>query len=202
MGLPREFDVALVAEDGNASRSSPSCGHLEVDEFTARVGRCVDPQAECPLGVGVGDLVEGGVRHRPAAGQRGTHRVRRVTHRRVQHCVAFGGAQVQPLRHARNELLGADARRDLGAGLDGDADAPCEPPRRRLTKGERADRRWIPSLGVTRGQRSDDGRGRRVARCADREIDTTSRQFRGHRRELVESVVRIRRGDEARHRST
>ena len=73
--VPRELDVALVGQHGHPVPAAPRRRRAQVVDSAGRVARRVDPHAEGPLGVLGGDVVEIGVGHRPAPGQRGAHRV-------------------------------------------------------------------------------------------------------------------------------
>ena len=153
------------------------------------VGRSDRGEVERTVGVG---------RHRdrPATGQDRAHLVGRVRHRRIQHGVAVGSPQAQPLRQRPDELLGPDAGADLG-DRHGDVEAPTDPPLRRGAQLERTDARRVPAFGARRAQGGEHRVRWRIDRGADREVDQPAVESLGERLEPVEAVVRIRGRHEA-----
>ena len=99
------------------------------------------------------------------------------------------------MRGGGDELLRADARRDVGErGLD--AETPVQPASNGVSQWLATDRCRIAALAVARCQCRDHVGSRRVARGADREVDHTAVEGRRQWGQSVESVVGVWRGDE------
>ena len=107
-----------------------------------------------------------------------------------------GDPQPQPLRQRADELLGADARGDLGDGHL-DAEPTVQPAPHGRSQLGRADARRVAPFAVRRRERAHDSGGRRVARRADRQVHQPTGLRRGELGQRAETVVRVGRRDEA-----
>ena len=167
---PRELHVALVAEHGHAVVATPGRGGAEVGQLAGGVAGGVDPEAEGAGRVGLGQVAQVGERHGPASGQHRAHLVGRVADRGVEHGVAIGRAQLQPLRQRGHELRGPDARGQRVAGHV-DTQPPSHPAPSRVLEGGAAHRWRVPALTVGGRQWLEQRGGRWVAGRADGEVD-------------------------------
>ena len=191
-----EFGVALVGEHRDPSLAPPrGCG-AKIEEFSRRVAGRVHPDAQGTFGVGGVDRVEVVVGHRPHAGERGPHLIRRVADRRVQHRVLVRRPKLEVLRDGGNELFRADARCEFGCRVDGAAEPACDPSGCRRTEGRRTDRGRIATRSLWIGERGDYLGGWRIAGRTDRQVDSTAVQLVGQRLEFAEPLVGVRRRHE------
>ena len=167
----------------------------EVVNTAGRVARAVHPQDERPVGGGRVDGLEVDAsvdperdRHRPAAGEDGPHLVGRVRRGRVEHGVAIGTAQAQPLRQGADELLAPDgspdrrrAARRRRTGARSSERPPRGKRRIRCSAGTRARPRTSrrpPPRQVAAGPSASRSRGRRHRRGSARRWASTVRDGR------------------------
>ena len=202
---PRELDVALVAEHGDAVGPAPCGGVCQVVDRTCRVGGRVDPETQGLAGVVRADRgqVEVPARvdvngHRPAPGQHCTHGIRGIGDSGIEDGVLLRVAQAQEVGHAGHELLRAHARGQI-SGNDVHAEAAVQPPGGCLSERRRADGGRVARFGARRSQGRDHGRRRRVARRPHRQVDESALMGGGQRLEGVQPVVGIGRGPKTGH---
>ena len=111
---PRELDVALVGEHRHVVAPAPGGGGGEVVEAPVGLLGLLTHSASARSASSSAIAsrsrrpASSAARHRPAPGEDRAHLVGRVGRRRVQHGVAVGAAQAQPLRQRADELLGPD----------------------------------------------------------------------------------------------
>ena len=184
---------------------TPLGGGAEVVETARRVPRSVDPQAQRTRRVGGVDGIEAnsplGIDrdgHGAASGQQRTHRVGRIGHGRVEHGVATRSTELEPLGRRGHELLGADARADLGRRVDGRTEVTLHPAGRGRPQARRTERRGIATLHTGRTESRNDLRRRWVAGCADRQIHRAAAMPGGEGAGATESVLGIGRWNESR----
>ena len=189
--LPGKFHITLVAEHRHTVSTTPCSRSTKIIEGSGRVARRVHPQHQRAAGVvGTdGTQVETALRihrhgDRSTAGERRTHFIGRIRHRRKQHRVTVRAAQLHVLRGRGDELFRANTGRHLGEGHI-DRESSLHPLSSGTAQRFAADTRWIPAFGVRRRQCSDNGSRRRIARCADREVNDAALVLRGNFGERV-----------------
>ena len=187
--VPRELDVALVGEHGDAVGPTPGRGCAEVVERAGRVARAVDPQARAPGRRRAASMASRsqpaalGQRHghRPAPGEDRAHLVGRVGDRRVEDRVAVracaagataAGCRRTPWCRCRRRWRAGRRRRRTGGASTG---WPHRAARRCRCSADSRARRQMPTSAATTaggggstGCRSTDRRPHPRCRPAER----------------------------------
>ncbi len=204
---PGELRVALVREDGHPARPAPLRLGGVVAQPPRGVGGRVRPEQEGAGRIGLGDGTEVEPtdpprrrrnRDGPAPGQRRTHGIRRVGHRRVEHGVPIRTAQAQQVGHRGHELLGADTGRHRRR-LDGaEPEPPLQPGRGGVDQQGAPGGHGVAPFTARRGERLDHTGRWRVAGVTDGTVDDPLGEGVGQLAEGGHPVVGVRRERESR----
>ncbi len=168
LGLPAQFQVALVADHQHPVLARPRHGAPQLGDAqhpAGRVGRRVQPEQLQPGRVQLPRVL---VDHVVGPGQPGADLVGRIGQPRIGHPVTRAQAQLR--RQRGDQFLRADQRQHVPVRQPGGAQPPLGPADQGVPQ-----RRGPPHGGVAgavggSGQRVLDGPGHRVDRRADGQV--------------------------------